>query len=279
MSVYDGTRSQYSMEKRFEFGENWKCFLRDLNSEKEEAAEQSLKEMLDVNHLDGKSFLDIGCGSGLFSLSAKRLGADVYAFDYDEQSVLCVRFLKAKYYDGDLSWQISEGSILDKSYLRNLGTYDVVYSWGVLHHTGDMWSAINNVNGLVRPGGLLYLALYNDQGKISRYWKAIKKFYNKRKMARPLLILIYAPYFIGLRYAVRLVTRREKLERGMSYWHDMIDWIGGFPFEVATPEEIVEYYTGHGFSILKIKLCGKRSGCNEFLLMRNTTSFAESNLP
>ena len=279
MSVYDGTRSQYSMEKRFEFGENWKSFLRDLNSEKEEAAEQSLKEMLDVNHLDGKSFLDIGCGSGLFSLSAKRLGADVYAFDYDEQSVLCVRFLKAKYYDGDLSWQISEGSILDKSYLRNLGTYDVVYSWGVLHHTGDMWSAINNVNGLVRPGGLLYLALYNDQGKISRYWKAIKKFYNKRKMARPLLILIYAPYFIGLRYAVRLVTRREKLERGMSYWHDMIDWIGGFPFEVATPEEIVEYYTGHGFSILKIKLCGKRSGCNEFLLMRNTTSFAESNLP
>lgn len=253
---------------RFEFGENWQSYLRGISQERERGAEQSLTEMLGMNDLRGQRFLDVGCGSGLFSLSARRLGAEVYSFDYDEQSVACARYLKEKYFNGDPCWHIERGSVLDKDYMRGLGAYDIVYAWGVLHHTGDMWRAIDNVNGSVRPRGMLYLALYNDQGLLSKYWTFVKKIYNNHKIARPLLITLYTPYFVVIRYIVRLISGRRTLERGMSYWHDMIDWLGGFPFEVASREQISEYYTRRGYRILKIIGCGKRSGCNEFVMQK-----------
>ncbi len=80
-------------KQRFEFGANWNRFLAVLNDERIAQAEESLKRMLEVDNLQGKSFLDIGSGSGLFSLAARRLGARVYSFDYDPKSVACTREL------------------------------------------------------------------------------------------------------------------------------------------------------------------------------------------
>ena len=73
--------------ERFEFGKNWSQFLSHLNDSRIAEAEQSLRNMLEVDDLCGKRFLDIGSGSGLFSLAARRLGASVYSFDYDPRSV------------------------------------------------------------------------------------------------------------------------------------------------------------------------------------------------
>lgn len=125
--------------ERFEFGANWAQFLNVLNDERIALAEQSLRTMLGVNDLQGKRFLDIGSGSGLFSLVARRLGAAVHSFDYDPRSVACTAELKRRYYPDDPDWVVEQGSALDKDYLQTLGQWDVVYSWGVLHHTGAMW--------------------------------------------------------------------------------------------------------------------------------------------
>lgn len=128
--------------ERFEFGKNWKRFLKLLNTERIAEAEKSLKSMLCVDTLQGRRFLDIGSGSGLFSLAARRLGATVYSFDYDPQAVACTDELRKRYFPQDSLWTVDQGSVLDQAYLQSLGQYDIVYSWGVLHHTGAMWTAL-----------------------------------------------------------------------------------------------------------------------------------------
>src|SRR5512133_2520010 len=140
---------------RFEFGKNWKRFLSRLNDKRIQEAEISLKEKLEVQDLRNRSFLDIGCGSGLFSLAAARLGADqIVSFDYDTFSVACCQELKRQFFPDLKNWKIEQASVLNKSYLEKLGTFDIVYSWGVLHHTGNMWQAFENINPLVKPGGV-----------------------------------------------------------------------------------------------------------------------------
>src|SRR5262249_8424206 len=145
-------------------------FLRVLNDERITIAENSLKSMLKVASLTGMSFLDVGSGSGLFSLAARRCGAKVHSFDYDPESVACTLELKRRYFPGDSTWMVEQGSVLDLAYLNMLGTFDIVYSWGVLHHTGRMWQALNNVKPIVRMGGQLFIAIYNDQGEVTDHW-------------------------------------------------------------------------------------------------------------
>src|SRR5713226_890638 len=134
LKVSNECASQIDQGKRFEFGHNWSQFLTVLDEKRIAVAEQSLKEMLGVDDLRGKSFLDVGSGSGLFSLVARRLGARVHSFDYDPESVACTMELKRHYFREDNKWSVEKGSALDEKYLEALGTFDVVYSWGVLHH-------------------------------------------------------------------------------------------------------------------------------------------------
>src|SRR5215467_14648711 len=152
---------------RFEFGKNWRRFLESVNDVRIQEAEQSLREMLRIKTLQGKSFLDVGSGSGLFSLAARRLGARVHSFDYDPHSVACTAELKRRFFEGDGMWSVETGSALDAGYLQSLGQFDVVYSWGVLHHTGDMWAGLDNVRLAVAPTGKLFIAIYNDMGSQS----------------------------------------------------------------------------------------------------------------
>ena len=163
--------------ERFEFGKNWSRFLILLDEPRIVRAEQSLKQMLEIDNLEGRSFLDIGSGSGLFSLAARRLGARVHSFDYDPHSVACTKELRRRYFNNDPDWRIEEGSALDFDYVRSLGVFDVVYSWGVLHHTGAMWTALDNAQLAVAAGGKLFVAIYNDLGSRSRRWRWIKRTY------------------------------------------------------------------------------------------------------
>jgi 2-polyprenyl-3-methyl-5-hydroxy-6-metoxy-1,4-benzoquinol methylase len=268
-------QDEVSSGSRFEFGANWAAFLKELTDERIETAEQSLRTMLDVGRLDGKTFLDIGSGSGLFSLAAHRLGARVTSFDFDPQSVACTAELKRRFAGDDPRWAVCQGSILDRSFAAGLGAFDVVYSWGVLHHTGRMWEALENAVAMVSPGGLLFIAIYNDQGRASRIWTKVKQLYVKAP--GPLKWGILLPSFLRLwgptlvrdtAKAHPLKTWKSYAERGMDPWRDVVDWVGGYPFEVAHPEEIFEYCRRHGFELRKLKTCGGGHGCNEFVFVR-----------
>jgi 2-polyprenyl-6-hydroxyphenyl methylase/3-demethylubiquinone-9 3-methyltransferase len=262
--------------KRFEFGKNWQRFLSLLDEARILQAENSLREMLAID-LAGKRFLDIGCGSGLFSLAARRLGAMVYSFDYDPASVACAEELKRRYFPDDSDWSIEAGSILDSDYVESLGQFDVVYSWGVLHHTGDMWKALDHAQLPVGPGGSLFIAIYNDQGFQSRVWARIKRLYCSGAPGKRLVTALFVPFFFLVLLAYDLVRFRNparryidyKTARGMSMLHDWIDWLGGYPFEVATPGAIVEFFRQRSFRILKQNTT-TRLGCNEFVLRRDS---------
>lgn len=263
---------------RFSFGENWAHFLTILNDSRISQAEKSLCNMLQLEDLQGKRFLDIGSGSGLFSLAARRLGAVVHSFDYDPKSVACTNELKARYFLDDPYWIVEEGSILDEKYIIGLGCYDVVYSWGVLHHTGDMWQALNNASNLVCADGKLFIAIYNDQGRASRFWLKVKKAYNRLPYSLRWLVLWPATIRLWGPTTIRdLVTGRpfhtwrnysKEGLRGMSPWRDVVDWVGGLPFEVATPEQIFHFFQDRGFRLTELKTCAGGHGCNEFVFQK-----------
>lgn len=265
--------------ERFEFGANWQKFLTLLDDQRIAQAEQSLKTMLETGSLVGCSFLDIGSGSGLFSLAARRLGARVRSFDYDPQSVACTRELRRRFYPDDADWRIEAGSVLDETFLQSLGKFDYVYSWGVLHHTGEMWRALRHAALPVAPGGKLFIAIYNDTGTQAARWKWIKKTYNEmpRFLKTPFAVAVSAPG--ELKSALRSVLTLRPHDyvrswthydqnRGMSHWRDIIDWVGGYPYEVAAPEEIFEFYRAKGFALTKLRCGGVGLGCNEFVFLR-----------
>jgi len=253
-------------ELRFGFGKNWGRYLELVDDDRIAAAERSLADMLDIESMEGKRFLDIGSGSGLFSLAARNLGAEVHSFDYDSESVGCARFLKQRYRSDDENWRVEQGDVLDSEYLNQLGQFDIIYSWGVLHHTGDMWRALKNVAPLVAEGGVLFLALYNDQRWLSKYWTRVKIIYNLSFIGRLAVVAIHAPYFL-LRHAVKWLVRGSlKQKRGMDPWRDILDWLGGYPFEVARPEEVLAFFRNKGFVLDKMTTVDGRHGCNEFVL-------------
>jgi len=234
-----------------------------------------LQELLEAETLKDKTFLDIGCGSGLFSLSAYMLGAEVTSFDYDPNSVAAAESVKAKFTDNNKKWKISQGSILDEDYIKKIGKFNYVYSWGVLHHTGDMYKSFNNIIRLVKPGGLLTIAIYNTQF-LTPAWKTIKKYYiSSPAFVQNIMSIMYAVFLSTALFFFDLVRLKNPFKRykssirGMNFYTDIVDWLGGYPFETATPAEITAFFESKNFKLKKIKTVGKKSGCNEFVFEKS----------
>lgn len=258
----------------FAFGANWRNFLRVLNEERILQAEQSLKTMLETDTLEGRRFLDIGCGSGLFSLAAHQAGAAVHSFDSDPEAVACTQELKDRFFPDSTRWTIEEASVLDEAYVSSLDKFDIVYAWGVLHHTGDMWQALDYASIPLAPGGWLYIAIYDDAGVRSRLWVHLKRICNRlpNVLRMPYILLVSIPR------AVQLITHPVLLSilggepfpsnakiRGMSRWYDMIDWVGGYPYEFAKPERIFDFYRERGLALQRLLTVGGDLACNEFV--------------
>ena len=277
--------------KRFGFGDNWSAFAEGLSDADIAVAVASLREAIPmdqaVDHpLRGMTVLDAGCGSGLFLLAALRLGATVSAFDYDPASVATTRATIERHATDEEAGRITigHGSVLDPAFLRSLGSFDVVYSWGVLHHTGDMWDACGLVATRVRPGGVLVIALYNDVGFISRVWWGIKRLYVALPaLLRPVLaviVLVPIEAFALVRAAVKLrpasyIERWTAYgsRRGMDRWRDHLDWVGGFPYEYATRASVISEMDRQGFVSLRTREA-IAWGNNEFTFLRRPETAA-----
>lgn len=263
--------------KRFRFGKNWQRYLKNINEERIEEARSRLAEFLGAN-LSNCTFLDIGSGSGIHSLAARHMGANVMSFDFDPDSVAATELIRSRFSPDDTGWRIGRGSVLDAEYLATLGQFDIVYSWGVLHHTGEMWKALENVKPLVKAGGRLYIAIYNDRGATSLKWlKRKQRYCSLPRAIKPLYFTyVYAPR--ELKKLVKSVKKGRfsnyieswfayKRSRGMTRLSDMIDWLGGLPYEFAKVEPLREFYENDGFSLEKLTE-NPNTGCHELLFRR-----------
>jgi len=236
----------------FAFGRNWLQFLETVDESSVLASERELAGML--GDVSGKTFVDVGCGSGLSSLAAYRMGAKVTSFDYDTKCVECTKALQRRF---GVSWPVEQGSALDIEYLRRLGQFDIVYSWGVLHHTGDMWPAIDNCLTLLKRGGDLHLMLYRD-AYLAPVWKFVKMTYS---MSPSSIQWVLRNGFAGIQVIGLLARGRNPLKvmraygksnRGMSWYTDSTDWIGGYPFEYASAEEVIGRLKPRGLDLVRI---------------------------
>jgi 2-polyprenyl-6-hydroxyphenyl methylase/3-demethylubiquinone-9 3-methyltransferase len=268
----------YNTGEHFSFGKNWQRFLETLNDEKRDEAKKSLVDFLGNDfQFSDKGVVDIGSGSGLFSWAFHSLGVkSIYSGDIDDFSLACTSELKRQSGDPE-NWKVEKVSALDEVKMENLGRFDLVYSWGVLHHTGDMWKAIANSLPLVAEGGYFYIALYNKNEKAwlegtSKFWEKAKVFYNRQgKFIKRVLERVYATYLcVGLFvHGINpwVYVRGYKSARGMDFMTDVRDWLGGHPYEYASVKEVEDFFVKNKFEMVKVKEV-RSIGCNEFLFKK-----------
>jgi 2-polyprenyl-6-hydroxyphenyl methylase/3-demethylubiquinone-9 3-methyltransferase len=249
---------------RFPFGKNWFQFVEALSHKQIDEAQQSLQQAFQMKSFRDQTFLDAGCGSGLFSLAARNLKAKVHSFDYDPKCLKATKHLKTIHRFNDKDWGVERGDLLNREYMC-LGRFSLVYCWGTLHHTGDMWQALINLCKCVKDDGLLCISLYNDQGLKSDFWWHIKRYYNT---APKVIQITMACLYYLTRVAFSVLRGRNPLRRGMNMYRDAVDWVGGFPFETAIPCSVVAYCKVLGFDLIESNVVGKKSGCNEFLFKK-----------
>lgn len=257
----------------FSFGENWSDFIRDVSEEEVRRAEDDIREWLGADAVAGKDVIDVGSGSGIHSLAYVNLGARrVRSFDYDPLSVEATKKLWASVGE-PANWTVEHGSILDEDFVEQLGTYDIVYSWGVLHHTGAMWQAIENAYSLVKPDGMLWIAIYQKGPRypkdleLKRRYNAASDFGKRVMVTRRILRIMLS----RLRHCRNPFAWNEASPRGMNRYHDLIDWLGGLPYEVATEDEIVTSAAQHGFVLKRIKVAPE-GGCSKYVFRRRTAA-------
>ncbi|MGA2094199.1 MAG: class I SAM-dependent methyltransferase [Sedimentisphaerales bacterium] len=252
----------------FNFGVNWQQFSQNsLDSAKFKDAFESLDNLIGHQNMAGKIFLDIGCGSGIFAIAASLAGASkVLGIDISAESV-AASVSNKKRFAGQSQVEFLQKSVLDEDF-SGLGRFDIVYSWGVLHHTGQMWRAIDAASRLAAAGGLFVIAIYNRHWS-SGSWKLIKRFYN---MSPAIIQRVMIWVFYGVIATAKLIVTCKnpfkKQKRGMSFYYDVIDWVGGYPYEYADADEIIAYVEKLGFKCIKLVRPVTPTGCNEFVFQK-----------
>ncbi len=259
----------------FEFGKNWASYADLIGDRQIDEAKKGLLKLLEPGDLRGHTFLDIGCGSGLHALAAASLGvSSILATDIDPDSVATTKTLLSQH-NVAVPWRAEQISVFDLDPARH-GSFDVVYSWGVLHHTGDMKTAIGKAAALVAPGGHLVIALYR-RTRLDWFWVREKRWYKaapprQQKLAQGL----YVAYF----RLIQLLQGRSAQkyidsygERGMDFRHDVHDWLGGYPYESILAAELTPQVEALGFTVVR-EFSGPMtrgllsSGCDEYAFRR-----------
>ena len=261
----------------FSFGENWQQFLASVDHHALVSAKADLDSWLGEDTVEGKSVLDVGSGSGLHSLAFHLSGAaNVVSFDYDERSVKATRSLWNQA-ERPSNWTVCRGSVLDGAFVRSLGSFDIVYAWGVLHHTGDMWAAVRNASVAVREGGLYWLALYQKGPRYEQDLRRKRRYNSGPRWVQRLMEaeLIARTMAYRARHGRNPLRWNHMTSRGMNVYHDIVDWLGGLPYEVASADEVVATCRTLGFELLRSQEA-REGGCSVYLFRRGSGRAAEA---
>ena len=243
------------LASHFEFGRNWSEYAELIDAQRIDQALHGLERLAGRAALEGKTLLDIGCGSGLHSLAALRLGAArVVAIDLDPHSVATAKQVLSQYAaenGTENKWEVREQSVFDLD-PQQLGEFDVVYAWGSLHHTGAMYDAWSRAAQLVAPGGILIVAVYRKT-RLCRLWKLEKWLYTKspawiqRCLRAAFVGAMRVAFFLSRRDFRKYRETYGQAYRGMNYDHDVHDWLGGYPYESLSPPEADRLRQSLGF--------------------------------
>jgi 2-polyprenyl-3-methyl-5-hydroxy-6-metoxy-1,4-benzoquinol methylase len=274
------------LETHFAFGHNWSDYADKIGEEQIIEARNALQRLLGNEVLAGKRFLDIGCGSGLHSLAALQLGAaEVVATDIDPESVNTTERVLRRFAPAGASYRVIQRSVFDLN-IADLGSFDVTYSWGVLHHTGNMYEALARAGAMTAPSGLFVFALYAKTW-LCRFWTIEKRWYaaasaKRQECAQRNYIRLFRIRLLisGHRFAA---YKEKYRSRGMDFYHDVHDWMGGYPYESISNREVDDLMTSTGFQAQRLflsskgKILGRNvgffgSGCDEYVYIRKGSS-------
>ncbi len=253
---------------KFSFGKNWQAYSKNALTKKSLMDfKHDFDELFNGIDFKNKKFIDIGFGQGLAILIAAEKGADVVGIDIDANNIKALNITlqemgRVKVPKTDIV------SILDDDYVnRYKSNYDIVHSWGVLHHTGNMTKGFDNACDLVATNGYFICSIYNRHWS-SPIWKIIKYLYNISPLiCQQLINGFFYPIIFIAKWIVTGKNPKQK-ERGMNFFYDVIDWIGGYPYEYATENEIIELVSKKGFVCIKSCPAAVPTGCNEFVFER-----------
>lgn len=249
------------------FGSNWIQYINLIDENKIDIMVEDLKKWINFD-LSNMSFLDIGCGSGLSSLAFEKLGInDITCFDADEDSVESAKIVNSKF--SKKKWNIFKASVLDKKLIDNIEKKDFVYSWGVLHHTGEMWKAMANASSLVKKNGYFLIAIYTKGPNYQNHLNYKIRFKNGGFLTKKYMIYLN---ILG-QMKSRLMLKKNPFKwnrtkrRGMNVYHDILDWLVGLPYEVASPSEVENFCKKLSFKLIKSDITGE-AACSQYLFRK-----------
>ena len=261
-------------DSHFAFGKNWASYAALIDETAIEELQKGLLKLVPREGFQGSSFLDIGCGSGLHTLAAARLGVSrIMATDIDPDSIGTTKAVLSSH-KMDVPWQAEQISVFDLEPSCQ-GKFDIVYSWGVLHHTGDMWEATKRASALVAPNELFVFALYGAT-PMDAFWQIEKRWYSRaspfaQRLARGCYIAAYQVAHIRARQgSFRDFIANYRSSRGMDFYHNVHDWLGGYPYQTALAREVDSQMTALGFKAERVLAQPMTRGlfgssCNEYV--------------
>jgi 2-polyprenyl-6-hydroxyphenyl methylase/3-demethylubiquinone-9 3-methyltransferase len=271
------------LDTHFAFGDNWSDYADKIRDDQIVQAKSALQRLLGDETLAGKRFLDIGCGSGLHSLAALQLGAaEVVAVDLDPECVNTTERVLSRFAPAGALYRVIQRSVFDLN-IADLGSFDVTYSWGVLHHTGKLSEALARAGAMTAPSGLFVFALYRKTW-LCPIWTIEKKWYaaastKRQEYARRSYIRLFRIRLLLTGRSFATYEKEYRSNRGMDFYNDVHDWMGGYPYESISSCEVDDSMRSTGFQALRLflskgrKILGRDvgffgSGCDEYVYVR-----------